>query len=140
LACALAPGLDGDSRGHGDLHLGTEEADEAGPQPTDALAEEEDVSDKIEVEERWSRETVGQRPGTRHHPCDGCGQPFKQGSNKHPSTEVLIVHEIRSSCFRGEDEIEFYHEKCAPVTWMEWKQDSAKKRAARPAPPEEEAG
>jgi hypothetical protein len=52
----------------------------------------------------WKLSDVTCRPGAREAACAGCGKAILAGK--------IWVHEVKTSWFRGDDAVDFYHEKC----------------------------
>jgi hypothetical protein len=57
-------------------------------------------------------ENVERRPGAKKAKCGVCGKGFVLNPKLGWRGTKVIVEEIKTSHFRGDDEVNFYHPEC----------------------------
>lgn len=57
-------------------------------------------------------ENAESRPGAKKAKCGVCGKGFQLDPKKGWKGTRVVVEEVRTSAFRGEDVVNFYHPEC----------------------------
>ena len=58
-------------------------------------------------------ENAEMRPGAKRSKCKACGKAFVLDPKMGWKGTKVVVEEIRTSHFRGDDVVNFYHPECA---------------------------